>query len=156
MRDLGDTHNSLTTGLDDEGAIKLEILISDLWVQIYHSAELDSLIIERLTDQRAFTLKRFNFSKEMKENVNGCVEQMSSWAVSQFWWLLFKIKIFILHIKEIQKFWSQFEIGSLHDFVLKKTILELSCLRFLHAFQLIVRDVLQFLTARISWWAMDA
>lgn len=30
MRDLGDTHNSVTIGLDDEGAKKLEILISDL------------------------------------------------------------------------------------------------------------------------------
>lgn len=30
MRDLGDTRNSVTIGLDDEGAKKLEILISDL------------------------------------------------------------------------------------------------------------------------------
>lgn len=81
MRDLGDPLNSLTTGLDDQGATDVEILISDLWVQIYHSAELDSLIIERLTDQRGFSLKKFNFPKEMKENGNGCVEQISSWAV---------------------------------------------------------------------------
>lgn len=78
MRDLGDTHNSLSTGLDDEGALKFQIFISDLRVQIYHPAELDSLIIERPTDQRGFSSKRFNFPKEMKGNVNGCVEQMSS------------------------------------------------------------------------------
>lgn len=30
MRDPGDTHNSLTIGLDDERALKFEILISDL------------------------------------------------------------------------------------------------------------------------------
>lgn len=58
--------------------------------------------------------------------------------------------------KEIEKFWFQFEIGSLHYFVLKNTILELSCLGVLHASQLMVRVVLQFLTSRISWWAMDA
>lgn len=30
MRDLGDPLNSLTTGLDDQGATDVEILISDL------------------------------------------------------------------------------------------------------------------------------